>query len=1149
MPLLNGVEFIKYALPSNTPADTKIFYYTVTNEAFIDYELFFNRVVLCNSLVWTCSLTLRPHLTYADSLRSEHKALRLLGRIPFELRRSILLMVPLTKFKAFNQLSAILFDFVKQYYFKDELIECNLNMHSEIQDIKTTGRITNVRCIDSLDDSNEPDRNPPNLIYTVQLEDSNLDSDHENEKTKLQVNQENICRIRGQISHERCRILLLHYCHRVEGIYTLKPKTIDEYFLKDAKFCEVFMNDYLNVFTTDMGGTLKSKQERQRELNLEKFEKKQKFAQDKIQTKQQIEMKKEERKKLIIDEKNRRKLQLQQMKIQQKVEMQLQKLKQKIKNYNTDDLEIEQHCGLSKPLIYKPKQHENQLFEASLVIADFCQKFSKLFEKYDLTLPHITETDLSNLCYNYSENSIYYEIIISLVNFISQAFDVQINEDYIKENKKVNPNFNQFYFKYVLTMNVKFDSFLLDCMNINEYLLLVFNFIQEYYISQPVCDIIKVLSDCEVNLLGELERLILVNKIFDVFLDIPEVHSYVEDGITEYANTKNEFKNFQSNENKRIKLRMLHKTNDVSKEVDKKVEENISNTRKTETICQGYLDSDPNAIDWLKVTDSEWIVMREKYTQLDTDWRNKLKNARDITRILPLGRDKFHNYYWNIPCLKNVIMCEFTDFYKSFTGNQQPYLHPDDTDHDFFIVQSANSDVHESLNNSNHITEKGITEELMNGTGSVLTGSNITKCAFGLYIGKNHVNSLYNSLSSNGEREKALKKVIEMKMEQYCVTDDEDNASVFELFSDPIKVKELTNVQLYVSYIVAAVEEFAFKLVKGGLCGKVTDSGYDQYVKTLSSNSTLQEIKQCVFWLSEIICSRFLYKPLGVSKLHNRKGVKKMRGEYYDSKDVKPFIEWCNQLEVANNFSKVKFLLDIFDSSVIWKLSIGNSKCSVCNRSGSEDCLLLCDWCNYGFHTFCLLPKISEVPENDWFCTWCETNCFEFILEEFPNASKRKKRKKEKRGRKRKNSSSATNGYTNGSSLVHTKYRKVLHDEREELINFMLINVDRNQINTSGKKIIKKLIYHNDSWPFQIPVDTKIYPDYTKIINRPMDLKQMIDKLDTWAYKNWSDFVSDIFLIFDNCCIYNKDNSDVSKAGKSLKNYFLTQMRKLQVTD
>ncbi|XP_029455800.1 lysine-specific demethylase 5A isoform X1 [Rhinatrema bivittatum] len=45
--------------------------------------------------------------------------------------------------------------------------------------------------------------------------------------------------------------------------------------------------------------------------------------------------------------------------------------------------------------------------------------------------------------------------------------------------------------------------------------------------------------------------------------------------------------------------------------------------------------------------------------------------------------------------------------------------------------------------------------------------------------------------------------------------------------------------------------------------------------------------------------------------------------------------------------------------------------CLFCGRGDCEDRLLLCDGCDDSYHTFCLIPPLSEVPKGDWRCPKC----------------------------------------------------------------------------------------------------------------------------------------------------------------------------------
>ncbi|XP_044751184.1 lysine-specific demethylase lid [Coccinella septempunctata] len=45
--------------------------------------------------------------------------------------------------------------------------------------------------------------------------------------------------------------------------------------------------------------------------------------------------------------------------------------------------------------------------------------------------------------------------------------------------------------------------------------------------------------------------------------------------------------------------------------------------------------------------------------------------------------------------------------------------------------------------------------------------------------------------------------------------------------------------------------------------------------------------------------------------------------------------------------------------------------CHNCSRGDSEEFMLLCDGCDDSYHTFCLMPPLSDVPKGDWRCPKC----------------------------------------------------------------------------------------------------------------------------------------------------------------------------------
>ncbi|KAF4687334.1 hypothetical protein FOZ63_025869 [Perkinsus olseni] len=46
--------------------------------------------------------------------------------------------------------------------------------------------------------------------------------------------------------------------------------------------------------------------------------------------------------------------------------------------------------------------------------------------------------------------------------------------------------------------------------------------------------------------------------------------------------------------------------------------------------------------------------------------------------------------------------------------------------------------------------------------------------------------------------------------------------------------------------------------------------------------------------------------------------------------------------------------------------------CEVCREGTAENALLICEMCERGYHTFCLRPRLTTVPLDDWFCLDCQ---------------------------------------------------------------------------------------------------------------------------------------------------------------------------------
>lgn len=90
------------------------------------YREYCERIILVNSMVWSCEMTGKNNLTYSEALHSEKMARRALKDFPMELRIPILFLAMRTKRCSFAEMSEDVFNFVRDRYFVGETVEACL---------------------------------------------------------------------------------------------------------------------------------------------------------------------------------------------------------------------------------------------------------------------------------------------------------------------------------------------------------------------------------------------------------------------------------------------------------------------------------------------------------------------------------------------------------------------------------------------------------------------------------------------------------------------------------------------------------------------------------------------------------------------------------------------------------------------------------------------------------------------------------------------------------------------------------------------------------------------------------------------------------------------------------------------------------------
>ncbi|KAH8870374.1 Bromodomain adjacent to zinc finger domain protein 2A [Schistosoma japonicum] len=82
-------------------------------------------------------------------------------------------------------------------------------------------------------------------------------------------------------------------------------------------------------------------------------------------------------------------------------------------------------------------------------------------------------------------------------------------------------------------------------------------------------------------------------------------------------------------------------------------------------------------------------------------------------------------------------------------------------------------------------------------------------------------------------------------------------------------------------------------------------------------------------------------------------------------------IKWRTKLNQATDAASLRRCMNQLVLAIAWDKSIMKVLCQICRRDNNEACLLLCDGCDRGYHTYCFKPQLSNIPTGDWFCYDC----------------------------------------------------------------------------------------------------------------------------------------------------------------------------------
>ncbi|XP_014299019.1 bromodomain adjacent to zinc finger domain protein 2B isoform X7 [Microplitis demolitor] len=310
---------------------------------------------------------------------------------------------------------------------------------------------------------------------------------------------------------------------------------------------------------------------------------------------------------------------------------------------------------------------------------------------------------------------------------------------------------------------------------------------------------------------------------------------------------------------------------------------------------------------------------------------------------------------------------------------------------------------------------------------------------------------------------------------------------------------------------------------------------------------------------------------------------------------------WREATARAHTSAQLAMALYMLEASIAWDKSIMKANCQFCHSGDNEDQLLLCDGCDRGYHTYCFRPKMENIPDGDWYCHECmnkatgernclvcgkrigknlvlcelcprayHTDCHNPVMPKMPrgkwycsncHSKQPKKRNSSRRshtkggGNVRDSESSdhppasptpSTASNTNVEEANPSEASTPTASPRKETGNNRNLTKKQQRELAPCKILLEQLEQQDEAWPFLLPVNTKQFPTYKKIIKTPMDLSSIKKKLQDTAYKSRDEFCADVRQMFINCEVFNEDDSPVGKAGHAMRNFF--ESRWMEIT-
>ncbi|XP_061898479.1 bromodomain adjacent to zinc finger domain protein 1A-like [Entelurus aequoreus] len=715
MPLLHRRTFIRQEPPADLSPDEEVFLCRTTHEVFRSYDEFFERTILCNSLVWSCALTGRAGLTYLEAVESERRAKQSLRNFPPALMAPLLHLAALGRRCRLSELCEDVLAFVKERFFVGETVDvgrhdsdrhaCEILQVLPPHPANGRGESAQVGGAIVISDSDEEGDAFQGVAAHVSRKTPLSPSAFKYEVRPIKdagaapfaVRADQISRRKKVMSRERLKLLFKQHCEPANGTIRIKTSSVVKYRLAEHDFSH-FFPDEPPRFPCSPGAKVQGRGlPAQASTSL--------LRADKEKLKEEQRIKFEEEKQKRKEEKEHRKQQKDQER--EKLKEEKKKFAERLKLWNKprEDMECDDLKDLPSPVPVRTRLPA-QLFGQALMVLEFLRAFGDDFGLKDEFPDGVSLEVLEEALVGSDPEGPLCEMLFFFITAIFQALDEEREELSKDEDVSEAPDYDTDGAHSAVStasssaatwpqlhLGRSLQEVDLDSCTLSEILRLYilasgadcnhgsakFRYQKQggFTLADDPCvelcrarpALIRRLACTSVYDLMPGEKLSVLQALVGKLLSLASSRDLIEDCVEEQRAARQELREVRAEQHRREREEAAHRVRLRKEERLRDQEQRLMDNEQRLKLMQQEVKDHNKAEDRASLTTSDPKALPCPPTSLTTEEREeeqekvqelqvRIQKAAACTSLQPLGRDRLYRRYWLLPSASALLVEE-----------------------------------------------------------------------------------------------------------------------------------------------------------------------------------------------------------------------------------------------------------------------------------------------------------------------------------------------------------------------------------------------------------------------------------------------------------------------------------------------------------